>query len=215
MGLSYRTWNDTKTATYNADFLENWAAAFPDLLTHEWCVCSHIVSECTSDVKHRHGDTFGLHVTMPAGTIRLASELPRVASRRYLVGESYAGVYVPTLARELLHRESTRDCAVARALRGLAVGDGCVGTEVLCGGGGGGPGPYFRLEFLHGHGQFSHRLYERMRRVCPREQLVGYNGVTVQVMMLRKLTCVAAEKRPRRDRHTQRGKRLGYTGRSR
>jgi hypothetical protein len=48
------------------------------------------------------------------------------------VGESYAGVYVPTLARELLHREASRGggSAVARALKGLAVGDGCVGTQV-------------------------------------------------------------------------------------
>jgi hypothetical protein len=64
---------------------------------------------------------------------------------------------------------------------------------VLCGGGGRGPGPYFRLEFLHGHGQFSHRLYERMRHVCPREQLVGYNGVIVQVTP-RKPIRIAAQK---------------------
>ena len=143
VGLCYRTWNDTKTATHNADFLENWAAAFPDLLTHEWCVSltSTAVHGSTRDVENCNTSVWGVDVhcredislrvwvceaSLP-GCKTLApwtSEPQRVASRRYLVGESYAGVYIPTLARELLHRESARGSAVARALRGLAVGDG-------------------------------------------------------------------------------------------
>ena len=76
--------------------------------------------------------------------------------------------------RELLHNSSSK---VAKVLEGFAVGDGCVGTSVLCGPNG--PGPYFRLEFLHGHGQFSHKLFSQIHHHCPREQLIGYNGLQI------------------------------------
>ena len=49
----------------------------------------------------------------------------------YIVGESYAGVYVPMLAEKIMN-------APGRAgiqLKGIGVGDGCMGTDVLCGGG--------------------------------------------------------------------------------
>ena len=46
----------------------------------------------------------------------------RYASNKlFLVGESYAGIYVPTLAREILASQS----ALAKQLEGIAVGDGC------------------------------------------------------------------------------------------
>lgn len=82
----------------------------------------------------------------------------------FLTGESYAGIYVPTLARELLKHPHARGPKLA----GFAVGDGCVGTDVLCGDS---HGPLFLVEFLHGHGQFSEALWEEIVRVCPREQL--------------------------------------------
>lgn len=41
--------------------------------------------------------------------------------------DRYAGVYVPTIARTVV-----RDPAGIN-LAGFAVGDGCMGTEVLCG----------------------------------------------------------------------------------
>lgn len=60
----------------------------------------------------------------------------------FLAGESYAGVYVPTIAREILaDPKSIR-------LAGFAVGDGCLGTSVLCGAL---LGPYFSIQFLHGN----------------------------------------------------------------
>eukprot|EP01065_Artemidia_motanka_P037852 TRINITY_DN46758_c0_g1_i1.p2 TRINITY_DN46758_c0_g1~~TRINITY_DN46758_c0_g1_i1.p2 ORF type:complete len:493 (+),score=153.40 TRINITY_DN46758_c0_g1_i1:76-1554(+) len=90
----------------------------------------------------------------------------------YLSGESYAGIYVPTLARMLLRNASS---LVAPRLKGFAVGDGCVGTEVLCGEK---KGPYFEVKFLGGHGQFADDLYDDIMDPagkCPRDQLI--NGV--------------------------------------
>jgi len=87
----------------------------------------------------------------------------------YLSGESYAGVYIPMLAREILNANST----ASKSLKGFAVGDGCAGTEVLCGEK---SGPFFELEFFHGHGQVSDKLYHEINRVCGITQL--QRGVT-------------------------------------
>eukprot|EP00931_Biecheleriopsis_adriatica_P057113 TRINITY_DN33876_c0_g1_i1.p1 TRINITY_DN33876_c0_g1~~TRINITY_DN33876_c0_g1_i1.p1 ORF type:complete len:515 (-),score=67.70 TRINITY_DN33876_c0_g1_i1:233-1777(-) len=88
----------------------------------------------------------------------------------FLIGESYAGLYVPMLAREILN---AGPAGPAAQLKGFAVGDGCLG-----GGHGCVPndGPFFSVEFFHGHGQFSDKTYAEIQRVCPREELV--NGVS-------------------------------------
>ena len=41
----------------------------------------------------------------------------------YIIGESYAGIYVPTVVRELINRDSV----LKNCIKGFAVGDGCVG----------------------------------------------------------------------------------------
>ena len=44
----------------------------------------------------------------------------------HLAGESYAGVYIPKLAQQIIsHRKKD-----AWNLRGVAIGDACMGTEV-------------------------------------------------------------------------------------
>ena len=67
----------------------------------------------------------------------------------YIVGESYGGVYVPTLVRLLLQNATSN---VGKNLKGFAIGDGCVGTEVLCSfDGKDGPGPWLDLMWMAGH----------------------------------------------------------------
>lgn len=88
----------------------------------------------------------------------------------YLSGESYAGVYIPMLAREILEDPSSK---TKDHLKGMAIGDGCVGYEVLCGAN---TGPFFDIEFLHGHGQVSDKLYGETMRVCGLQQL--QRGIT-------------------------------------
>jgi serine carboxypeptidase-like clade 1 len=50
------------------------------------------------------------------------------SNKFYLTGESYAGIYVPTLAREILQDKSKESSKIN--LAGWAVGDACMGTEV-------------------------------------------------------------------------------------
>jgi len=53
----------------------------------------------------------------------------------FITGESYAGVYVPTLAESILNGENDGTYTGAK-LVGIAVGNGCSGTEVgICGSG--------------------------------------------------------------------------------
>lgn len=85
----------------------------------------------------------------------------------FLSGESYAGIYVPMIADRVLKDPQ------GIKLAGFAVGDGCMGTEVLCGRGDG--GPYYNLEFLHGHGQFSNKLYNSITSTCTEEDLKSGN----------------------------------------
>lgn len=42
------------------------------------------------------------------------------------------------------------------------------GTEVLCGPG---RGPFYNIEFMHGHGQFSNKLYNAIKAQCPVNEL--------------------------------------------
>lgn len=87
----------------------------------------------------------------------------------YLTGESYAGLYVPMLAREMLRAGPTSPTA---NLKGFAVGDGCLGGSGQDGGCTPENGPYFLIEFLHGHGQFSDKTYKKIKTVCSHDELV-------------------------------------------
>mmetsp|Transcript_22096 Transcript_22096/g.48842 ORF Transcript_22096/g.48842 Transcript_22096/m.48842 type:complete len:366 (+) Transcript_22096:1-1098(+) len=91
----------------------------------------------------------------------------------FLTGESYAGIYIPTLAREIL---GSAPSPLASQLKGIAIGDGCLGNVPGGGGCTAQNGPYFQVEFYHGHGQFSDKTYEEIQRACSRKELV--DGVT-------------------------------------
>eukprot|EP00292_Cryptomonas_paramecium_P009797 CAMPEP_0113700940 /NCGR_PEP_ID=MMETSP0038_2-20120614/24271_1 /TAXON_ID=2898 /ORGANISM="Cryptomonas paramecium" /LENGTH=269 /DNA_ID=CAMNT_0000624723 /DNA_START=177 /DNA_END=982 /DNA_ORIENTATION=+ /assembly_acc=CAM_ASM_000170 len=82
-----------------------------------------------------------------------------ITNKLYLSGESYAGIYVPTLARAILE---DKQFSSSINFAGWAVGDACVGNEVLCGE----EGPYNFVEFMHGHGQFSDHTYSLIQRDC-------------------------------------------------
>lgn len=52
--------------------------------------------------------------------------------------------------------------------KGVAIGDGCVGTSVICGVFGTAKvrTDLFQADFLYGHGQISHELYTRIQQSC-------------------------------------------------
>ena len=98
---------------------------------------------------------------------------PAFAARDlFLSGESYAGVYIPMLAREILDDKTS---PTRSRLKGMLIGDGCAGTDVLCGDVVDAK-PWFSVQFFHGHGQISDKLYEQIVQVCGIAQLKG--GVT-------------------------------------
>ena len=86
----------------------------------------------------------------------------------YLTGESYAGIYIPTLARRILEGH------VDMNLKGFAVGDGCLGTETeVCGDLGLGTNTwkniYFNLLFFAGHGQMPWSTFQQVLKVCEKD----------------------------------------------
>jgi hypothetical protein len=100
-----------------------------------------------------------------------------MSNELYIVGESYAGVYVPTLAREIV----LGNPSIPINLKGFAIGDGCMGTDVLCGGG---DGPYYTIEFMHGHGQFSLLLYQTIISSCSKADLLnGHLNATCEALI--------------------------------
>lgn len=77
----------------------------------------------------------------------------------YIFGESYAGIYVPTLSYTILTAPGNKV-----NLKGLGVGNGCFGSEV---GACGPEGTQITIDYLYGHGLFSAKLYERIQQACP------------------------------------------------
>lgn len=82
----------------------------------------------------------------------------------YLTGESYAGIYIPTLAREILNTQAAQNFS----LRGFAVGDGCLGTRTgICGN----LDPnskfdFWLMLFLAGHNQIPLHTFLEIIRAC-------------------------------------------------
>jgi carboxypeptidase C (cathepsin A) len=86
----------------------------------------------------------------------------------YLTGESYAGIYIPTLAREILHHNDNADAGVTLPLRGFAVGDGCLGSETgICGNLDPESGfDVWNAIFLAGHGQMPLNTFHTVMQAC-------------------------------------------------
>ena len=86
----------------------------------------------------------------------------------YLSGESYAGIYVPTLAEAILDRIKVDNWA-GPPLKGIAVGNGCTGTEIgICGmyEGNSCDGLWYEYQFLSGLSFFSNNLRESINAEC-------------------------------------------------
>jgi len=81
----------------------------------------------------------------------------------FITGESYAGIYVPTLANRILDGNAAGNPYIN--LKGIAVGDGCIGNSVgTCGN-----GPdrtQILLDFFYGHGMVARSTYDQINTVC-------------------------------------------------
>lgn len=80
----------------------------------------------------------------------------------YIAGESYAGVYVPTLAARVLAGNAAGESDIP--LKGIAVGNGCTGNDVgVCGGT---DGTKINKDFLFWHGLVSIDLSNQLDAAC-------------------------------------------------
>jgi carboxypeptidase C (cathepsin A) len=81
----------------------------------------------------------------------------------YISGESYAGVYIPSLAEVILKGNRAGEDYIN--LAGILVGNGCSGTEVgVCAENE--AVVDVDVEFLHGHGLYSEKLYQAIKKAC-------------------------------------------------
>jgi len=84
---------------------------------------------------------------------------PEYSSRDlYLTGESYAGMYVPTLALQILAYNNQSSTPIP--LKGIAVGNGVIGQKT------GEPSEQLQVDFLHGHGLFADNVYDQIIATC-------------------------------------------------
>jgi len=79
----------------------------------------------------------------------------------YIIGESFAGVYASMIVEGLLAAPP----AERLPLRGVGYVDTCMGTEVICGPGPG--GPWLDLLFSFGQGCISYATFDAMLTECP------------------------------------------------
>jgi hypothetical protein len=89
--------------------------------------------------------------------------------RLFLTGESYAGIYIPTLARRIYYQTPDEDSIINRTnLVGFAVGDGCLGTETsMCGNLGlSGVVDYWHVIFMAGHHQIPIDDFHKIMKLC-------------------------------------------------
>lgn len=82
----------------------------------------------------------------------------------WITGESYAGIYVPTLAEAIVHGQKDGTYTGAK-LSGIAVGNGCSGTEVgICGDGP--QGTYYQWQYLLNTGFIDQDLKDQVNAAC-------------------------------------------------
>jgi len=78
----------------------------------------------------------------------------------YITGESYAGIYIPMLAEQVMNKSNTIN------LKGLAIGDGCWGNSVGTCAFGSGDALRISTNFYHGHAMVSETLFQQIITAC-------------------------------------------------
>ncbi|XP_065178746.1 uncharacterized protein LOC135809342 [Sycon ciliatum] len=109
---------------------------------------------------------------------------PELRSRDfYISGESYAGIYIPTLSYDILKHNEQASAQEKINLQGILVGNGCIGAKVgVC-------GPEhalgYAVPFLYAHGLISMKAWNVIREKCGASKIINTTacGQAVQSAM--------------------------------
>ena len=84
----------------------------------------------------------------------------------WITGESYAGIYIPTLAQQVIE-DNAKSPAVPIALKGILVGNGCIGNAAgHCGNDPTGLNDYHDIQIWRGHALVSETNYDNIMKNC-------------------------------------------------
>lgn len=84
----------------------------------------------------------------------------------WITGESYAGIYIPTLAQQVIE-DNNKSPAVKINLKGVLVGNGCIGNEAgHCGNDPTGLNDYHDIQIWRGHALVSETNYDAIMKNC-------------------------------------------------
>lgn len=108
----------------------------------------------------------------------LFATFPKLKSRDlYITGESYAGIYVPTLAEAIVQKGAAYTGA---KLKGIAVGNGCSGSEIgICAFGKNTQGSFYTTKFLLSSGFAPESLKDDLNRACAADFPAWAEGLAV------------------------------------
>ena len=96
-------------------------------------------------------------------------------TKLFFMGESYAGVFISETLVQMW--ENSYFSNITNKIAGVALGDACLGGDVLCGGAN---GIYSYLLFMYGHGQFPTELWEELMDKCTMEELTHRGTLSAQ-----------------------------------
>ena len=124
-------------------------------------------SYCETPAGCQHTDT-STAVDNLAAMVSFFKAFPEFAKNDFwLSGESYAGVYVPSLAYDIVGYNA-KNPAVPLALKGIMVGNGCIGNAAgHCGNDPTGLSDYHDVLQWKGHGLISELSYDNIIKLCP------------------------------------------------
>jgi carboxypeptidase C (cathepsin A) len=124
-------------------------------------------SYCDTAAGCQHTDTSTAADNLAALVSFFGTAFPEYASNDfYITGESYAGIYVPSLAHAVW-AYNTANPSTALPLKGIAVGNGCIGFAAgHCGNDPTGVNDYHDIQIWRGHGLVSEPLYDAIMGNC-------------------------------------------------
>ncbi|KJE88543.1 cathepsin A [Capsaspora owczarzaki ATCC 30864] len=146
------------------------ATALPTLVDNPWAwtrAANMLFLEAPAGVGFSYGTTKADYNTNDNQTasdshnalINFFALYPELALHEfYIAGESYAGVYVPSLVYSIFTAPNNNI-----NLKGMLVGNGCTGNNF---GACGPAGTEFAVNYLIGHGLYSEKLARQIRSVC-------------------------------------------------